>query len=662
MIEAYADGVLFYDSRTEDTRLLGLTATPSATKAGTAEIILPPGHPSFDRFVSYRTVVEIYRRESLIFRGRALYHEDDLYNCRSVVCEGERSFFRDSVMRPYLYQDTPAAIFADIVNQHNQQVGAAKSFVVGTITVVDDNDYVRIESQSAEQTSDTLDKLVSRCGGYLTFTTNASGQRCVNWLEKLDYLSGQAIEFGENLLDFSRSSADTGLATRIYPYGVKNYETGERVTIESVNGGIDYVQDDEAVALRGVIALPVFWDDVTLPENLLRKANQYLAKSKLMVTTLSLSAVDLSALDKDIDTFQVGDMVRVVSAPHGVDDLFLLQERTYDLLNPANDWVTLGKDLATLTGAGATAQKDALSQLQRTEREIRTEYTVNTAQAIEEATRTLKSLIEQTEEGIRTEVSETYVTSSFVDQKVSAGVGQLAEDVAKTYATPGVVDQKVSDSVGQLAEDVAKTYATPEVVDQKVNDGVERLAEDVANTYATPEVVDQKVGDGIEGLSGNFGFVLNNLDKVKEDLISMIEQTSGEILATVSATYATNEELTSKVSTSMQQLSDSFNFTFTSLRSVVDENDKDARRRYETIQQYIRFEDGNILLGESGNELTLRIENDRIRFLDSGTEVAYFSNKQLYVTDAHFLNSLRLGKFAWLPRKNGNLSLVKVGD
>ena len=34
---------------------------------------------------------------------------------------------------------------------------------------------------------------------------------------------------------------------------------------------------------------------------------------------------------------------------------------------------------------------------------------------------------------------------------------------------------------------------------------------------------------------------------------------------------------------------------------------------------------------------------------------------ELTVTDATFLNSLRIGNFAWKPRANGNLSLVYVG-
>lgn len=531
MISAYADGELFYDSRTEETKLIGLKATPSLDKAGTAEIILPPGHPAYDRFTQYRTLVEILRRDALIFRGRVLYHEDNIFNTRKVICEGERSFFRDTVMLPYLYQATPAAIFTDIITQHNSQVEHFKTFKVGTVTVTDANDYVRLESQTAEQISDTLDKLVERCGGYITFTTNADGERCVNWLEKMEYRSDQVIEFGENLLDFARYTADTGLATRVYPFGAKDMETGQRLTIETVNNGVKYIEDAEAVALRGVIAVPVFWDDVTIPENLLTKAQKYLATSKMLVTTLSLSAVDLSALDKDINTFLIGDQVQVVSPPHNVDDVFLLRERTYDLLNPANDTIILGKELLSLTGAGAAADRDTLNQLHKTEHDIRADYTLGIEQAIAATERTLSSLIQQAADSIKLEVSET---------------------------------------------------------------------------------------------------------------------------------YATNDQVESRISTTLTQLADSFNFEFESLRAVVDENDASNREQFETIRSYIRFVDGNILLGKEGNEITLRIQNDRIIFLDGGAEVAYFSNKRLYILDGHFLNSLRIGAFALLPRKNGNLSLVLV--
>lgn len=541
MVQVYADDQVVYDTRLPDTALLGLEVSVLVNKAGTAEIVMPPDHPAYDYFTEYRTVVTIYRDDVLLFRGRALYATDDFYRRRTITCEGERGFLLDGIMRPYLYQDSPAAILADIIGLYNAQVEEFKRFVVGTVTVTDPNNYIRLESRKAEQIADTLDKLVERVGGYIVFGTNTDGQRTINWYDTLDYRSWQVIEFGSNLLDFSRTGANTDMATVIIPYGaqveVLNEETGDttykRVDITSVNEGQDFIQDYDAVYLRGVIARPVYWDDVTEPANLLAKAQQYLASSKMLIRTLELSAVDLSALDTSIDSFRVGDRVQVRSKPHGVDDLFTLMERDYDLLDPGKDKVVLGKDLASLTGADAAGDKKSTNELNKVEHSIRAEYQLNVAAAIQSATTTLESLIQQTSDSIKLEVSETYAR-----------------------------------------------------------------------------------GDDVESM----------------------------------------------ISTSIQQLSDSITLTFTELQAVVDENADAADERFQEISSYIRFEGGDIVLGETGNELVLRIQNDRISFLDQGAEVAYISNKQLFITDANFLNSLQIGKFKWLPRENGNLSLVRVGD
>ena len=540
MIQVYADERLVYDSRLPDLALQALKATCSMTKAGTFELTMPPGHPAMNYFTGYRTVVTIYKDNGLRFRGRALFPSDDFYGSRTITGEGERGFLRDGVMRPYLYQDSPAAIFAHVISLYNPQVDEFKQFVVGEVTVTDPNNYIRFESENAEQIADTVDKLVERCGGYIVFTTNAEGKRVINWYEELGYRSSQVIEFGSNLLDYVRSDSNDELATVVIPYGANiettNEETGEttseRVTIASVTAdGNDFLQDYDAVALRGVIARPVYWDDITLPENLLAKAQQYLSTSKLMITSLELTAVDLSDLDRSIDSFRVGDSILVRSKPHGVNDVFQLNSRTYDLLNPANSTVVLGKAIATLTGADAAGDKRSASEMQRIERNVIANYTLDAAAIINEAKATLTSLIQQTSEEIRLEVSEN---------------------------------------------------------------------------------------------------------------------------------YATNDVVTDIVATRMTQLAESFEFLFTTLQTTVDENDVEARTQFETIQKYIRFEDGNIVLGEAGNELVLQIQNDRISFLDDGAEVAYFSNKKLYVVDGHFLNSLRIGTFEFRLRANGNMSVLKV--
>lgn len=358
MLQLYADGAVAYDSRLEEYALLGLKTTTGLNKGGTAEIVMPPGHPAYNKFTSYRTLVELKESGALRFRGRALYPSDNFYNVRTITCEGERCFLRDGIIRPYLYQATPAAIFADALEKYNASVDAFKRFSLGQVTVTDPNDYVRLESESAQTFAAFFDKLVERCGGYIVFTTAEDGSRAMNWLAEIGTQSNQAIEFGENLLEFSRSGESAELATALLPYGAQ-LDDGTRVTIESVNGGLDYIEDAEAVALRGRIMATVTWDDVTDPANLLTKARAWLAEHKLAVTSLQLTAADLSRMDKTIDSYQVGDRVKVKSRPHSVDDFFQLTERTVDWLNPAGGDITLGQALATLTGADVVAQQSA---------------------------------------------------------------------------------------------------------------------------------------------------------------------------------------------------------------------------------------------------------------------------------------------------------------
>lgn len=382
MIQVYADGKLIYDPFLESYELVDLTATVSLSKGGVAEIVMPPGHPAYNSFISYRTVVEILRDGKLIFRGRAIYPTDDFDLQRTITCEGERGFLRDAVVQPYVYQAAPQVIFADIIGKYNAQVDAFKRFRVGRVTARDPNNYQYIESETASNVSDVIDKLVEYVGGYITFTTDPDGQRVINWLGAIDAKCNQTIEFGENLLDYSSTGANTELATVIFPYGAKDEETGKRLTIADVNGGCLYVKDDEAVALRGWIAEPFYWDDVTQAKNLLTKAKAQLNISKKIITSLELTAVDLSSQGINIDALDVGCNVRVRSAPHGVDDTFLLSTRNYHFFDPGADTVVLGADALTLTGSDVASSRNALNQIERTRQSTRVDYEIKIADAV----------------------------------------------------------------------------------------------------------------------------------------------------------------------------------------------------------------------------------------------------------------------------------------
>ena len=90
----------------------------------------------------------------------------------------------------------------------------------------------------------------------------------------------------------------------------------------------------------------------------------------------------------------------------------------------------------------------------------------------------------------------------------------------------------------------------------------------------------------------------------------------------------------------------------------------DTQTQFEDIRKYIRFVDGDIVLGQVDNPFVLEIRNDRISFLQDGVEVAYLSNEgdtqKLYINDGEIIRSLKIGNFAFTPRENGNLSFKKV--
>lgn len=370
MIQIYVDNDLTYDSRIEEYDLIGLTVTTGLNKGGTAEIVLPHSHPCYNSYKPFQGIVEIYRDGDLRFRGRPIYDEVSFQKIKTVYCEGELCFLQDAVMRRYTYQGSPQHIFELMVAEYNNQASIARKFELGDceITTPASLDFV---SEEAEPMLDTVSKLVERCGGYIVFTTNAEGKRVINWRQPGTYENSQVIEFGENLLDLNISSLNTELASCIVPFGARK-ATGGRVDIRDVNKNRDYITRGDLSVPAGTVFVPsgsiwraVVWDDVTDPEELLAKAKAYLEWASTRVTSLTVSALDLSYLDKSIESFKIGDLIRVVSPAHDLDQYFELVECTDDLLNPAGSFITLGKEQRMLTSLSVKGDSQTASSLNR---------------------------------------------------------------------------------------------------------------------------------------------------------------------------------------------------------------------------------------------------------------------------------------------------------
>ena len=359
MYKIYADDTLIYDSTVEDYKIDKGSISLETNKSGSFTFSIYPDHFYYDHFVKLKTVITVYKSGRIVFRGRILNDVSDYKNNKVITCEGELGFLQDSIIRPFEFKGNPADLFLNLIESHNAQVDEFKKFKIGEVTVEDPNGYIARSNSGYES---ALSNLTSRLiedslGGYIVITHGDDGTDkipTINYLSDFTHTSTQKIEFGSNLKNYTKTVKADSIATAIIPLGATvddgDSETEDpKLTIKSVNNGKDYVFDSSAVAMYGWIFKVVEWNDVTTPSALKAKAEAYLMESINQNITIELNAIDLHLLDKSIESFKLGDYIRVTSEPHNFDATLLCNKQTLDLLKPENDSITLGYTYSSFT-------------------------------------------------------------------------------------------------------------------------------------------------------------------------------------------------------------------------------------------------------------------------------------------------------------------------
>lgn len=338
---------------------------------GKAEFTVYPNHPNYSKVKKLTTDIIIYNGKVPEFYGRVLYDDETFNGSKKVFVEGELAFFCDSVQRPKVYHNYSVQEYLqDIIDNHNSQVEERKQFVLGRVTVKDTNDSLYRYSNWEDTRTILSDKLSDRLGGHFVIR-HEEGLRILDYLSDDDYYvnSKQGIEFGKNLLDFAKNMDASDLATCIIPLGAKLAREDQdesleaikeqRLTIADINGGVDYVTDDNAVAAYGKIYKTVTYDDVTVAENLKKKGEEYLRSVQYEKMVLECKAVDLSLLDGNMDEFRVGSRVRCTSKPNGLDSWFPVSKKTIYLTQFSKNTITLGDDTENATYTSSNRQETA---------------------------------------------------------------------------------------------------------------------------------------------------------------------------------------------------------------------------------------------------------------------------------------------------------------
>lgn len=288
-----------------------------------------------------------------IFIGRVLKCPDSMDEqgliCKSVTCEGRLGWLYDSV-QPYAEYKVVGirTVLSSFLSKHNAQVGTDKRIELGQVTVTASNNYTY--TANWDKTMNVIaDKLIGKFGGEIQLR-DKDGKVYIDYLEHIGHGTDTTIELAVNLKTISREVDETAVITRLYPLGAKLTDSEKRLTIGTVNGGKDYIEDSSLIAKYGVISGPQIWDDVTLASNLLSKGKEYLKSVNRAKVQYQITALDLSRIDKHIEQFELGCWYRVKNSLMGIDEDLRIVGISIDLDNPQASQLTFGDRFETLSG------------------------------------------------------------------------------------------------------------------------------------------------------------------------------------------------------------------------------------------------------------------------------------------------------------------------
>lgn len=288
-----------------------------------------------------------------VFIGRVLKCPDSMDEqgliCKSVTCEGRLGWLYDSV-QPYTEYKMVGirTVLASFISRHNAQVGDDKKISVGQVTVTAENNYTY--SVNWVSTMDAIsEQLVGKFGGEIQLR-DQDGKVYIDYLEHIGHGTDTKIELAVNLKTISREVDETSVITRLYPLGAKLTDSEKRLTIGSVNGGKDYIEDSALVAKYGVISGTQTWDDVTQVSILKTKATAYLKSANKAKKQYKITAVDLSTIDMNFEQFELGCWYRVVNPLMGIDEDLRIVGITINLDSPEQSELTFGDKFETMTG------------------------------------------------------------------------------------------------------------------------------------------------------------------------------------------------------------------------------------------------------------------------------------------------------------------------
>ncbi|MED5763370.1 phage tail spike protein, partial [Streptococcus anginosus] len=221
MYKIVMDGNTIYYPGDEKAVLISSTLNLELNTAGTLSFMCPPENPYYEKIYNRKSIVSVYRDEREIFIGEVREQTKDLRGNKKVQCVGLLSYLADSIQPQMEYHNqTPYQLLSKFLEIHNEKVDERKKIRLGRVTVTDPNDSLYRFTDYETTLEAIMTKMVEKLGGYLKLRREGT-HLILDYLrlEEMGKDTGQSIEFGLNLLDYTEDLSAEDVATAIIPLG-----------------------------------------------------------------------------------------------------------------------------------------------------------------------------------------------------------------------------------------------------------------------------------------------------------------------------------------------------------------------------------------------------------------------------------------------------------
>lgn len=364
----YNDNFLF--DPFDETRIVSSASiTTNVNAASYLDFTIAANHPLYNEIKQRSGTITLYSDNEKLFQGQITTIDMDMDGNKSVTCSSALDWLRDVQLRPYStdqaecdeYEfkldkapDALDAYFQWLIDQYNAQNKDGRYFTINVNQAADltRQSIVYFASTSPRSVADAIEQdILGTFGGYLVLRYE-DDQLILDLYSDIHEMNEQVIDYGENILDISRSESTDDQYTAVYPIGKTPQYTAEQQKYhdekaiydeymkqrdEAERAAIAQLQKEEEAEQKRITGMPngqakkdaenalkkrkeqrqvrekAFSDETKLLQDAQKIEDDKNAADKTKPNPITIESLDNGGYPGDLDIFKEGDVVYSVS-------------------------------------------------------------------------------------------------------------------------------------------------------------------------------------------------------------------------------------------------------------------------------------------------------------------------------------------------------------